>query len=354
MRPTNILSVPKSSLLISSLWWPSDRATRLRKMAKLLNLSKTASLRLEWFLWREARQTTIALTCRHFGITPKTYHKWAKRFEETNLRKLEDASTAPTRHRVKEYTPRQYERVVLLRRQYIRYGKEKILSRYRELYPEDALISLWKVQNIIQIAGIYYQPAKNARSQAKRKRAEKKKRITELKLKSRQGFLLCLDTVTKYVWGKPRYIFTAIDRYAKLAFARMYTSKNSRNASEFLARLKLLTANRIENVGHDNGSEFQGEFASACQKFGIQQYHSRVKTPKDNAVNERFNRTLQEEFIQLGNLTDDTAKFNQRLTEWLIEYNFKRPHASLGYMSPINFIYRYNHLLPMYPSDTYN
>ena len=352
MRPSNVLPIQNSPFLISTRWWPSDQATRLRKVAKLLRLSTMARQRLEWFLWREDRQATITVTCRHFGISPKTYHKWARRFDDANLRTLEDASTAPRARRKKEYTPIQYERVVVIRKRFIRYGKYKILDRYQQRYPEDTAISLWKVQCMLKTAGIYYHPAKHARTQAKRRNAGRKKRITELTVKKRAGFLFCLDTVVKYASGTKRYIFTAIDRHAKLAFARMYPSKSSRNAAEFLMRLYTLTSGKIENVGHDNGSEFQGEFEKACRKIGIPQYHSRTHTPKDNAVNERFNRTLQEEFIQLGNMTTNTTLFNQNLTEWLIEYNFHRPHTSLGYMSPINLIYKHHHLLPMTPSDT--
>ena len=77
-----------------------------------------------------------------------------------------------------------------------------------------------------------------------------------------------------------------------------------------------------------------------------------AKTPTDNPFDERFNRTLREEFIQLGNLISDCDIFNQRLTEWLIEYNFKRPHQSLGYETPIGFHYKYHKVLPMYPSST--
>jgi transposase InsO family protein len=42
----------------------------------------------------------------------------------------------------------------------------------------------------------------------------------------------------------------------------------------------------------------------------------------------------------MGNTTPDTDEFNRRLTEWLIEYNFRRPHQALGYSTPINFIYK--------------
>lgn len=75
--------------------------------------------------------------------------------------------------------------------------------------------------------------------------------------------------------------------------------------------------------------------------------------PKDNAVNERFNRTLQDEFLALGNMRADTIAFNQRLTEWLIEYNFRRPHQALNYMPPISFSFKYHKVLPMYPSSAF-
>lgn len=329
-----------------------DRPARLRQVANLLGLSPQAKSRLEWFLWRTAHQATIAVTCRRFGIAPKTYHKWAIRYDEANLRTLEDRATVPHQKRHREYTLLQYERVVALRQQYIRYGKEKLRRLYGTQFPEDHTLSAWKVQCIIRAAKLYYHPQKNARTQAKRRRATAKKRITDLQVRKRTGFLFCLDTIVRYSLGTKRYIFTAIDRHAKLAFAHMYTSKSSRQARDFLYRLHHLVDGRIENIGHDNGTEFQGAFAHTCQQLKIPQYHSRPHTPKDNAVNERFNRTLTDEFLQLGNFTTDTTTFNRRLTEWLVEYNFRRPHQTLGYLSPIQFIYRYHHLLPMYPSST--
>ena len=82
----------------------------------------------------------------------------------------------------------------------------------------------------------------------------------------------------------------------------MYKNKSSKNGEDFLLRLNFLLDGKIPRVGHDNGTEFEKYFKTACQKLGIEQYHSRVRTPKDNPNNERFNRTLQEEFIDLGQL----------------------------------------------------
>ena len=154
--------------------------------------------------------------------------------------------------------------------------------------------------------------------------------------------LYCLEDKSKdpkrVHWnGLKRYIFTAVDKYGKVAYARMYKNKSSKNGEDFLYRLYYLLDGQIPRVGHDNGTEFEKYFKSACQKLQIEQYYSRVQTLKDNPNDERFNRTLQEEFIQLGNFHSDPEVFNRKLTEWLIEYNFHRPHQALNYQTPLEF-----------------
>ncbi len=128
----------------------------------------------------------------------------------------------------------------------------------------------------------------------------------------------------------------------------MYTTKSSLNGKDFLYRLYYLLDGKVPRVGHDNGSEFAKYFRQGCQELNIEQYHSRVRTPKDNPNNERFNRTLQEEFVALKGYSPDCAIFNQHLTEWLIEYNFERPHEALNYNTPMQFV----KVLPMYASCT--
>lgn len=329
-----------------------DEHDRWRKVAELQHLSRAARGRLEWLIFWEKNRKDASLTARHFGIARKTFYKWLARFEKDFLRGLEEASRTPRRKRTREYTPRQYENVVYLRTQHIRYGKMKLLDLYKRRHPDDRSISAWKIQCIIKRSGLYYHPQKQARINRKRRLALTRRKITELKRKPISGFLLCLDTVVRNARGCTRYILTAIDRHTKVAFARMYTTHSSASARDFLTRLHLLLDGKIENVQTDNGSEFHRHFDDACRSMGIAHYWSRVKTPKDNAVNERFNRTLQDEFLAFGNLTDNTELFNRRLTEWLVEYNFRRPHQALGYLPPINFTFKYHKVLPMYPSHT--
>ncbi len=95
----------------------------------------------------------------------------------------------------------------------------------------------------------------------------------------------------------------------------------------------------------------------ATTKLGIQRYFSRVKTPQDNPEIERFNQTLEYEWLYDSNLSLDPEELNPRLTEWLIEYNSNRPHQSLGYLSPIEYIEKQlakicSPLLPMWSGTT--
>ncbi len=56
----------------------------------------------------------------------------------------------------------------------------------------------------------------------------------------------------------------------------------------------------------------------------------------------------------MGNYIDDVDVFNPLLTDWLIEYNFNRPHKSLGYLSPVKFLTQIldKKVLPMYSTRT--
>jgi len=113
----------------------------------------------------------------------------------------------------------------------------------------------------------------------------------------------------------------------------MYKRANSYNAADFLNRLLYLVDGKVENIQTDNGSEFEKYFARSLQKMDLDRYYSRPRTPKDNPVNERFNRTLQEEFTDLGNFTTNILEFNHNLTDWLIEYNFNVTYVPVMYIN---------------------
>jgi len=336
------------------------RYKRWRGVADLLGFTAQERLRVEWMVfYYTAGKENAALTAQHFGISRKTFYKWLKRFRASkyDVHSLANQSKAPRHKRKWEVTLIQEERIRRLRKRYPYYGKKKLKVIYEKEYSEE--ISTWKIERVVRRYKLYPDQNKAEKTARKRARARQKpkKRITQLVKKERSCFLFQLDTIVIYWNSLKRYILTAVDHASKLGYARMYKNKSSRVATDFLYRLRYLINQPIENLQTDNGSEFALEFERATAKLGIQRYFSRVKTPKDNSEIERFYQTLEYEWLYNFNLSLDPEELNPRLTEWLVEYNFNRPHQSLGYLAPVEYIERElakirSPVLPMWSAST--
>ena len=332
----------------------SGKWTLLRNLARK-TLTHQAQLKLEWIIFYNTQNRKNAnLTEQTFGISRKTLHKWLVRFDETNLKTLEEKSRAPENVRQRDISPWQEGRIIKLRLAHIRWGKMKLQRRYVKRYGE--YISSWKIQKVIESRNLYYDKQKAEKRKQKRLKGQPKNRITKLPISQDINYLWHVDTVIlTMIAGGYRYLLTAIDEVSKLAFARLYKTHHSKYAKDFLMRLEYLTNKGIVNIHHDNGSEFAKDFSAACRVLNLPQWYSRVRTPKDNAVLERFNRTIQEDFVEMWDVDPENVDdFNQKLTEWLVEYNSIRPHETLAYQTPLEYID--THLsagvLPMSPSCT--
>lgn len=97
---------------------------------------------------------------------------------------------------------------------------------------------------------------------------------------------------------------------------------------------------KLENALTDNGPEFMKQFDAVLEAHGVRHWHTYPRAPKMNAHCERFNRTIQEEFVNyhLHLLFDDLDAFNCKLADYLTWYNAKRPHKSLGMKAPIPYL----------------
>jgi len=331
-----------------------SKQERWRKTAKVVNLSPAGCMRLEWIIFYcTAGNQNVSLTCKHFGISRNCFYKWYNRFLESkeNIRSLETKSTTPRNRRKPEITIYQEIRIKQLREKYMYWGKEKLKVLYQNTYRET--ISTNKIQKVINKHHLYPDKTKHCKLIIRRKKKRTKKRIQELTKESKLWFLLQLDGITIYFGGFKRYILTAVDHTGKFAYARMYNNKSSKSAADFLYRLKYVINQPIINLQTDNGSEFAGLFEKAAQKLKIERYFSRARTPKDNSEVERFNQTLEYEWLNDGNLDLNCKRFNKSLTKWLITYNFKRPHQTLGYLTPIEYIVKNTKVSPMYPARTW-
>jgi putative transposase len=84
----------------------------------------------------------------------------------------------------------------------------------------------------------------------------------------------------------------------------------------------------------DNGPEFlSGDFVAWAEQAGMTIRYIEPGQPNQNAYVERFNRTYREEFMSLY-LFRNLQEVREGTHEWRIGYNERRPHDSLGDLTP--------------------
>lgn len=165
--------------------------------------------------------------------------------------------------------------------------------------------------------------------------------------KARQpGELVELDTIVKFVSGIKRYIITAVDTFSRYSFAACYKGATSANARDFFKKLALVFPYPISRIQTDNGSEFHKHFHDyLAQHTPVIHCFTYPRSPQKQGHVERYNRTIQEEFINRNAYKlKNTKQFNHELIRYLIWHNTKRPHWSLNLTSPVDFLLK-NHLL---------
>jgi transposase InsO family protein len=168
------------------------------------------------------------------------------------------------------------------------------------------------------------------------------------------GQCVSMDTIERRMGTLKRYVMIFIDPNTSFAFAAAVTHNNSTFAKEVFTCAHRCYPFPIQTVLSDNGSEFKGAFSQLLDEADIEHWHTYPKTPKMNAHCERFNRTIQEDFIDYHEdlLFTDIAAFNRKLADWLVWYNKDRPHYAQGQLSPVQTMINFQPKCNMYWTHT--
>ncbi|MBC8474089.1 MAG: transposase [Candidatus Omnitrophica bacterium] len=255
-------------------------------------------------------------------------------------------STRPHNLRRSEIPMEIINHIKALRETHPRLGKEKIKVLLDKYCKSNKLktISESTIGNIIKrhkfffqkTGRIYHNPnskwAQNRRKKTKRLRVKHPPKPKEF------GHILS-DTVQRVTGGIKDYFYSAIDAKLKFALTLHYKRLNSRNMKDFYNRFKTVYPARIKTWQSDNGAENLKEFEEVLKKDSIPHFFIYPNCPKINTYIERYNRTIQEEFINNHlDVIHDKELFNQKLSDYLIFYNTERPHKTLGLKSPIDYL----------------
>src|SRR4051812_25806185 len=92
----------------------------------------------------------------------------------------------------------------------------------------------------------------------------------------------------------------------------------------------------------DNGKVFTGRFGSGagpvlfdriCRENGIKHLLTAPRSPTTTGKVERWHKTMRREFLN-GKVFASLDDAQRRLDGWVREYNFERPHQSIGKVPP--------------------
>ncbi len=302
---------------------------------KDIKLPREVKVRLKWIQYYQ-KTKNISKTCRYFGISRTTFYKWYNRYKKEGIEGLYDRPKTPKNKRKPTLRNKYQQIIIKVRKKYPTWSKEKI-AKYLEV-EKGIKVSPSTVYRVLKQTRLI-ERIKTKRIENKNKKKINKKRIRKGLKATFPGEVVQIDVKHLPFKGNTYYQFTAIDKYSRLSFARVYKTKSSRKAKEFIKEVRKFFEFDIKKVQTDNGSEFLGEFEDYLRKEGIEHYFSYPKSPKTNSNVERLIRTIEEELWLIEGLDCFIGELNRKLRKYLRIYNFIRPHYALGFKTPAEVAY---------------
>lgn len=288
-----------------------------------------------------------AATREAFGADRKVISRWRRRLKEGEgrLSALVPRSTRPLKVRASSVHHKVIEYVRDLREEHPRLGKEKIKPLLDEYCKQEGfpLVSVSSIGNIIKRHKLFFQKAGRpyhdpSSFSARHRREERRTKVKRSPKPSEFGHILS-DTVERFTDGIKDYFYSAMDVKSRFVLSLNYKQLSSKNMEDFYERFQSVYPGEIKIWQSDNGSENLGVFDAALKRDGITHLFSYPRCPKINAYIERYNRTLQEEFIDNHlDLIHDKSLFYPKLADYLIFFNTKRVHKGLQNKTPVDYL----------------
>lgn len=311
---------------------------------RLFDASEVATQRVK--IMRFYERYGEKATKEAFGADRKVISRWRRLLTEGNgdLTALIPRSTRPLRVRRSPVHHMVVAYIRNLREAHPRLGKEKIkplLDTYcaREHLPG---ISIATIGNVIKRHKLFFQRSGRVYHDPSVHRGQtppkKRTKVRHCPKPVDFGHILS-DTVERLTDGIKDYFYSAMEIKSRFTVTLHYKRLSSKNMKDFYARFQSVYPGEIMQWQSDNGSENLGDFDEQLEQDGIPHLFSYPRCPKINAYIERYNRTVQEEFID-NNLDTihDQALFHKKLADYLIFYNTKRVHKGLQNKTPVDYL----------------
>ena len=136
--------------------------------------------------------------------------------------------------------------------------------------------------------------------------------------------------------GRPFRVLTVVDQWSRQSpLLEVASNLSGQTIGDALDRV--LGPSTPRSITVDHGTEFMSRaLEDWAYRRGVQLDFIRPGKPVENAFIESFNGRLRDECLnvnQFASLEDARAK----IEAWRVDYNHRRPHGSLGYLTPNEF-----------------
>lgn len=269
------------------------------------------------------------------GVCPRTVRKWVARFQAEGAAGLQDRSSRPQRLRCP--TPAEIvTRIAALRHQ--RWTAAQIAR--------ETGVSKATVSRILRRLGLNRLKALELPEPVRRYEREHPGELIHIDIKK----LGKIGSVGHRITGRRtgvvnrhlgigwEFVHVCIDDASRIAFSLVMKDERQGSAVAFLEAAVAYYASlgvKVERVMTDNGSCYRSRaFARACKKLDLRHIFTRPYTPKTNGKAERFVQTSLREWAY-ARAYNTSAQRTAELTRWLHQYNWHRPHGSIGAVPPI-------------------
>jgi putative transposase len=142
-------------------------------------------------------------------------------------------------------------------------------------------------------------------------------------------------------WG---YLFTVVDtctrEWVGYAFSPFCRAKEALYLVEMAVQQKFPESWKADGITlrTDNGPQYTARyFVANLKALGINHERARYRTPEDIGVVERLHKNLKRDYLWLY----DFGNFQEAehvILNAFDHYNQIRPHSSLGYKSPLEYL----------------
>lgn len=143
--------------------------------------------------------------------------------------------------------------------------------------------------------------------------------------------------------GRSIRILNVIDDFNRQSLAvEIDTSLPGQRVKRVLERV-MARHGKPQALRTDNGPEFISQvIVQWCEDHSITLQHIQPGKPMQNGYVERLNGSMRRELLDVY-VFSSLAEARQRAEAWQWDYNNRRPHKALGYLTPLEFARQQRH-----------